>query len=343
MFWVRAARCWRLHAPPHPTPPLPLVQQGHDRRHSAGGAGVHGCAVLRAGPLLVHRRAGDGGGGSQILRRKVRGEQRLGAAVAAVGCSCGLQASWQGSIQSSKIWLQKLPAFVRRIPWCRHLGERTLQAALGVLAAAVEGVGGGHRHAQAVHVCARGIRSFIWWPGSVQHTLTRKHTHQQQTRHLKPLSCVCVTILPASPCFPLQADVFRCVERVLGGREAGEATRLGCANVLRALGACGGAFLWANSLSGERERRRWQWRVGEGRGCGTDVGKQTLVCTPSCPKAIALKPPCATSCAGFEAAKALCLACLEDGSAAVRAAFAQALGAIAVAASSGVCVQQKVC
>ncbi len=33
---------------------------------------------------------------------------------------------------------------------CRHLGERALQAALNVLAAAVEGVGGGHRHAQAV-------------------------------------------------------------------------------------------------------------------------------------------------------------------------------------------------
>ncbi|MFM7341501.1 MAG: hypothetical protein ACKO3Q_02265, partial [Betaproteobacteria bacterium] len=33
---------------------------------------------------------------------------------------------------------------------CRQLGERTLQAALQLLAAAVEGVGGGHRHAQAV-------------------------------------------------------------------------------------------------------------------------------------------------------------------------------------------------
>lgn len=33
---------------------------------------------------------------------------------------------------------------------CRNLGERALQAALNVLAAAVEGVGGGHRHAQAV-------------------------------------------------------------------------------------------------------------------------------------------------------------------------------------------------
>ncbi|KAL4431040.1 hypothetical protein ABPG75_006296 [Micractinium tetrahymenae] len=115
----------------------------------------------------------------------------------------------------------------------KHLGERTTQAALGVLAAAVEGVGGGHRHAQAV-----------------------------------------------------QADVFRCVERLLGQRELSVETRLACASVLRALGACGGAFLWASSL------------------------------------------------AGFEAVKALCLAGLEDGAHAVRAAFAQALGTIAVAATS---------
>ena len=117
----------------------------------------------------------------------------------------------------------------------RHLGERTLQAALHVLAAAVEGVGGGHRHAPAV-----------------------------------------------------QHEVFRAVERLLGSRDAVSAeTRLACASVLRALGACGGAFLWASSL------------------------------------------------AGFEAVKALCLAGLEDPSHAVRAAFAQALGQIAVASTSG--------
>lgn len=107
---------------------------------------------------------------------------------------------------------------------------------MSVLAAAVEGVGGGHRHAQAV-----------------------------------------------------QADVFRCVERLLGQRDLSVETRLACASVLRALAACGGAFLWASSL------------------------------------------------AGFEAVKALCLAGLEDGSHAVRAAFAQALGTIAVAATSGAC------
>lgn len=78
------------------------------------------------------------------------------------------------------------------------------------------------------------------------------------------------------------------MERLLSAREppSSEAKR-SCANVLRALGACGGAFFWANSL------------------------------------------------AGFEAAKALCLAGLGDADAAVRAAFAQALAAIAVASFSG--------
>lgn len=98
----------------------------------------------------------------------------------------------------------------------------------------MEGVGGGHRHAQAV-----------------------------------------------------QAEVFRCVERVLGQRDASMDTKLACANVLRALGACGGAYLWASTL------------------------------------------------AGFEAVKALCLAGLEDAGHAVRTGFAQALGTLAVAASSG--------
>lgn len=107
---------------------------------------------------------------------------------------------------------------------------------MSVLAAAVEGVGGGHRHAQTV-----------------------------------------------------QADVFRCIERLLGQRDLSVETRVACASVLRALGACGGAFLWASSL------------------------------------------------AGFEAVKALCLAGLEDRSHAVRAANAQALGTIAAAATSGAC------
>jgi hypothetical protein len=99
----------------------------------------------------------------------------------------------------------------------------------------VEGVGGGHRHAQAT-----------------------------------------------------QQEVYRAVERMLGGREVSLETKLACAGVLRALGSCGGAFLWASSL------------------------------------------------AGFEAVKALCLAGLEDPSPAVRAAFAQALGQVAVAATAGV-------
>ena len=78
------------------------------------------------------------------------------------------------------------------------------------------------------------------------------------------------------------------MERLLSAREPPPSdTKRACANVLRALGACGGAFLWAGSL------------------------------------------------AGFEGAKALCLAGLADPEPAVRAAFAQALGAIAVASTSG--------
>lgn len=78
------------------------------------------------------------------------------------------------------------------------------------------------------------------------------------------------------------------MERLLSAREPPSSeVKRACANVLRALGACGGAFLWANSL------------------------------------------------AGFEAAKALCLTGLADADPAVRAAFAQALAAIAVASSSG--------
>lgn len=131
------------------------------------------------------------------------------------------------------IGVQETVAVASKYCNSRHLSERTLQAALGLLAAAVEGVGGRHRHAQAV-----------------------------------------------------QADVFKSVDRLLGQRDTRLDTKLACANVLRALGACGGAFLWASSL------------------------------------------------AGFEAVKALCLAGLEDEAHAVRAAFAQALGSIAVAATA---------
>ncbi|KAL4425068.1 hypothetical protein ABPG77_010382 [Micractinium sp. CCAP 211/92] len=131
------------------------------------------------------------------------------------------------------IGVQETVAVAAKYCAAKHLGERTTQAAVSVLAAAVEGVGGGHRHAQTV-----------------------------------------------------QADVFRCIERLLGQRDLSVETRVACASVLRALGACGGAFLWASSL------------------------------------------------AGFEAVKALCLAGLEDRSHAVRAANAQALGTIAAAATS---------
>ncbi len=108
--------------------------------------------------------------------------------------------------------------------------------------------------------------------------------HERSTLAFHQFSCLRLLLLTSQ-------DVFRAVERLLSAREPPSAdVKCSCANVLRALGACGGAFLWANSL------------------------------------------------AGFEAAKALCLAGIGDADAAVRAAFAQALAAIAVASSSGVWV-----
>ncbi|PRW58658.1 HEAT repeat-containing 5B isoform X2 [Chlorella sorokiniana] len=166
-------------------------------------------------------------GTREAFSKDMHEDVRLGA----LECMAALYYA-QGRFLS--IGVQETVAVAAKYCAARHLGERALQAALNVLAAAVEGVGGGHRHAQAV-----------------------------------------------------QQDVFRAVERLLSAREPPSSdVKQSCANVLRALGACGGAFLWANSL------------------------------------------------AGFEAAKALCLAGLGDADAAVRAAFAQALAAIAVASSS---------
>lgn len=61
---------------PDSTPTLPshscALQQGYTGGHPAGRPGVHGSAVLCTRALPVDRRAGDGCGGCQVLRRQVR-------------------------------------------------------------------------------------------------------------------------------------------------------------------------------------------------------------------------------------------------------------------------------
>jgi hypothetical protein len=89
----------------------------------------------------------------------------------------------------------------------------------------------------------------------------------------------------------VQEAALRTVERLSKEKDAEEGLRLNCANVLRALGSCGGAYLWANGL------------------------------------------------AGYEAARPLCLAGLEDRSHVVRSAFAGALAMVVAAAAADTAVE----
>lgn len=162
---------------------------------------------------------------------------------------------------------------------CRSTEDKTRCAALGLLAAAVEGVGGNHRNALAVQ--AEALRTAERLAKDRDSTAVR---WVQQSSRGGGLDLGALSTLPFLPCnAPRRVHVA--VRH--GNRNCPHACRVGAAGVVRALARSGGAHLWTSSM------------------------------------------------AGFEEAKATCLAGIDDPSShAARTAWAQALGEIVVASTS---------